>query len=172
MELLVVIVVIGILATITVVSFNGVQQRARDSKRRLDAQTITKGASIWSTFTGKKVYQNGGGYVGTGRGWWSYKDSVDYTTSIEEVIVSAGGVQAGIKDTSHPTGQGGYMLYACRTVDMFAVFAKLEKPTTQDAATMTRWGNTCPSDPNITPVAELQGDPYYMNYAFIFSASP
>lgn len=171
-ELLSVIVIIGILASITVVSFNGVQQRARDSKRRLDVQAIAKGASIWATSTGKKVYQNGGGYAGTGRGWWSHKDTINYTTSIEEVIVSAGGIKAGVKDASHPTGQGGYMLYACRTIDMFAVFTKLEKPTADDAATMTRWGNMCPTDPDVTPVAELQGDPFYMNYAYIFSASP
>ena len=33
-ELLIVIVVIGILAAITIVAFNGVQQRARDAQRR------------------------------------------------------------------------------------------------------------------------------------------
>ena len=39
-ELLIVIVVIGILATITIVAYNGVQQRARDSRRQNDARII------------------------------------------------------------------------------------------------------------------------------------
>lgn len=41
-ELLIVIVVIAILATITIVTFNGIQQRARDNKRHSDAKTIMK----------------------------------------------------------------------------------------------------------------------------------
>lgn len=39
-ELLVAIVVIGILATITVVSYNGIQQRARDSQRVSDVTRL------------------------------------------------------------------------------------------------------------------------------------
>lgn len=42
-ELLIVIVVIGILAAITIVAYNGVQQRARDTQRISDIKTIQKG---------------------------------------------------------------------------------------------------------------------------------
>lgn len=41
-ELLIVIVVIGILAAITIVAYNGVQQRARDAERQQDISTIQK----------------------------------------------------------------------------------------------------------------------------------
>ena len=41
-ELLIVIVVIAILAAITIVAFNGIQQRARDTKRLNDITTMNK----------------------------------------------------------------------------------------------------------------------------------
>jgi prepilin-type N-terminal cleavage/methylation domain-containing protein len=41
-ELLIVIVVIGILAAITIVAYNGIQQRGRDSARRADVSSIKK----------------------------------------------------------------------------------------------------------------------------------
>lgn len=41
-ELLIVIVVIGILAAISIVSYNGIQNRARDSTRRSDVASIQK----------------------------------------------------------------------------------------------------------------------------------
>lgn len=39
-ELLIVIVVIGILATLVIVTFTGIQQKARDSKRKTDVNAI------------------------------------------------------------------------------------------------------------------------------------
>lgn len=41
-ELLIVIVVIAILAAITVVAYNGIQSRARDSERQLDINSVSK----------------------------------------------------------------------------------------------------------------------------------
>lgn len=46
-ELLVVIVIIGILAAITIVSYTGVQASTRDSQRLSDMQTIIKGLEIY-----------------------------------------------------------------------------------------------------------------------------
>jgi prepilin-type N-terminal cleavage/methylation domain-containing protein len=46
-ELLIVIVVIGILSTITVVAYNGVQQRTRDSVRHADAKAIIKALELY-----------------------------------------------------------------------------------------------------------------------------
>lgn len=45
-ELLIVIVVIGILASITIVAFNGVQQRAADTKRQSDMATLLKAITV------------------------------------------------------------------------------------------------------------------------------
>lgn len=45
-ELLIVIVVIAILATITIVSYNSIANRANDSARKSDASLITKAAEL------------------------------------------------------------------------------------------------------------------------------
>lgn len=46
-ELLIVIVVIGILAAITIVSFNGVQSRARDAERTSDMKSLHKALEMF-----------------------------------------------------------------------------------------------------------------------------
>ena len=45
-ELLIVIVVIGILAAITIVAFNGVQQRAKDSRIQSETKSLLKAAEL------------------------------------------------------------------------------------------------------------------------------
>lgn len=51
-ELLIVIVVIGILAAITIVAFNGIQDRARDTQRVQDIQSIVKSLELYKTTYG------------------------------------------------------------------------------------------------------------------------
>ncbi|MGB3945814.1 MAG: prepilin-type N-terminal cleavage/methylation domain-containing protein [Candidatus Saccharimonadales bacterium] len=46
-ELLIVIVIIGILASITIVAFSGVQARARDSQRQTDITAIRKAMELY-----------------------------------------------------------------------------------------------------------------------------
>lgn len=46
-ELLIVIVVIGILAAITIVAYNGVQQRARDAERRSEMASVEKALQMY-----------------------------------------------------------------------------------------------------------------------------
>ncbi len=60
-ELLIVIVVIAILAAITIVAFNGVQQRARDAKRQSDVKTIAKALELY--YTEKGAYPNATNYT-------------------------------------------------------------------------------------------------------------
>lgn len=52
-ELLIVIVVIGILAAITIVSFNGVQSKARDAQRASDVNTIAKALQLYYIDNGR-----------------------------------------------------------------------------------------------------------------------
>jgi prepilin-type N-terminal cleavage/methylation domain-containing protein len=47
-ELLVVIVVIAILAAITIVAYNGIQARARDTQRIQDIKTIAKAHELYN----------------------------------------------------------------------------------------------------------------------------
>jgi type II secretion system protein G len=46
-ELLIVVVVIGILAAIVIVAYNGVQARARDARRLADIQTVNKALQLY-----------------------------------------------------------------------------------------------------------------------------
>ena len=59
-ELLIVIVVIAVLAAITIVAYNGIQQRARDSQRKSDLSQIAKALHIYNV--------NNGNYISTGSG--------------------------------------------------------------------------------------------------------
>ena len=51
-ELLIVIVIIGILAAITIVAYNGIQGRSRDAQRVQDMQTIVKALDLYKTTNG------------------------------------------------------------------------------------------------------------------------
>ena len=51
-ELLIVIVVIGILAAITIVAYNGIQTRARDAKRTADISSIQKAIELYKADNG------------------------------------------------------------------------------------------------------------------------
>lgn len=52
-ELLIVIVVLGILAAITIVAYSGIQQRARDSQRQNDMSELTKVLELYYTDNGR-----------------------------------------------------------------------------------------------------------------------
>ena len=60
-ELLIVIVVIAILAAITIMAYNGIQSRARDSQRAQDIQTIAKALELY--YIDKGEYPNGTNYT-------------------------------------------------------------------------------------------------------------
>lgn len=67
-ELLIVIVVIGILAAITVVAYNGIQGRAKDSKRQADISSLQKALEVYHSVNGGYPACTGGTYqLGTGQ---------------------------------------------------------------------------------------------------------
>lgn len=72
-ELLIVIVVIGILAAITIVAYNGVQQRARDAQRQSDIQTIAKALEMYYIDNG--AYPDGNGSTTINGSWSTTADS-------------------------------------------------------------------------------------------------
>lgn len=55
-ELLIVIVIISILATITIVAYNGIQQRARDTKRSSDVASIQKVLEVYKAQSNDDTY--------------------------------------------------------------------------------------------------------------------
>lgn len=72
-ELLIVIVVIGILAAITIVAYGGIQARARDSLRKNDIDTITKALELYYIDNGK--YPLSGGSTAINAGWSTTADA-------------------------------------------------------------------------------------------------
>lgn len=71
-ELLIVIVVIAILAAITVVAYNGVQARARDSRRAQDLANIQTALRAYEAINGgvKKTYPSAAYTGGVTYGGW------------------------------------------------------------------------------------------------------
>lgn len=63
-ELLIVIVVIGILAAITIVAYNGVQTRARDAKRASDVSSITNALEAYHAINGTYPQETATGGLG------------------------------------------------------------------------------------------------------------
>jgi len=72
-ELLIVIVVIGILASISIVAYNGAQQRARDSVRQNDISEIAKGLELY--YLDNHKYPTSGGTSSTTSGWSTTADN-------------------------------------------------------------------------------------------------
>lgn len=63
-ELLIVIVVIGILAAITIVAYNGIQKRTRDSTRTADTTGVMKAIEMYKAINGTYPDACGGNDVG------------------------------------------------------------------------------------------------------------
>lgn len=84
-ELLIVIVVIGILAAITIVAYNGIQGRARDTQRVQNMQSIVKALELYKTTNG--VYPSA---VGTANaaGWEVSHDGTTATNFLSALVTS------------------------------------------------------------------------------------
>lgn len=80
-ELLIVIVVIAILAAISIVAYNGIQQRARDSRRAQDMSTIKKALLLYDSAHGgvEKTTTFGG----SGTGGWNYSAGTNWLSFLE-----------------------------------------------------------------------------------------
>jgi len=72
-ELLIVIVVIGILAAITIVAYNGIQQRGRDAQRKSDISTMAKALELY--YIDKGSYPPGSGSTSINSGWSTTADA-------------------------------------------------------------------------------------------------
>ncbi|MDB5178024.1 MAG: Type secretion system protein [Candidatus Saccharibacteria bacterium] len=72
-ELLIVIVVIGILAAITIVAYNGIQQRGRDAQRQSDIKTVAKALEMYYLDEGRFPPAQGSASIGSG--WSSTADN-------------------------------------------------------------------------------------------------
>ncbi len=146
-ELLIVIVVIAILAAISIVAYNGVQQRARDSKRTSDIGAIVKGASLWGTDGGKTFADMNASGAGSAIGWFDARYS--NSKSVKEVLVDSGYLANSVQDPINRQVGGSmasaYMIARCDDSDQTTrvILAKLEKSPSQPVAQQV--GRTCTS---------------------------
>lgn len=103
-ELLIVIVVIAILAAITIVAYNGIQQRARDTQRRSDVAAIEKGLKMWTIDNPETPYMTNssgcGGNTGSGHAWFNYRNGTTYPEAMSSCLKSAGYTSGDIIDPS------------------------------------------------------------------------
>lgn len=81
-ELLIVIVVIAILAAISVVAYNGIQQRARDSQRNNDIATIQKALEMYHVDNGGYPTCSNTTYQPGGVRGSCYSDSVNFVAAL------------------------------------------------------------------------------------------
>ncbi len=163
-ELLIVIVIIGILAAITIVAFNGVQARANDSRMKSISSQITKAMMLWNTDSGvapKGGWSSAIAYDGTncsdGTGGWIYKGA--YVCSLEDILLGKNLIPAGLilgapknKNYGTPTdGRTSFMIYPCSGTDRFAFYWFLESPSSSDSTNLAAVETSgCPTAPRLT----------------------
>ena len=97
-ELLIVIVVVAILAAISIVAYNGIQTRARDSMRQQDLAALSKALKLYRVDNDNLVSAGSGcGMGGTGTGWVS---KPSYARSVVECLMDGKYINANIIDPS------------------------------------------------------------------------
>lgn len=133
-ELLIVIVVIAILAAISIVAYNGIQDRAKLAAQVSEMDTIGKAIQLWSAEQGHSLGYSNAGYYGSGYGSF-VGDSGQYTsTSIQELLQDAGylGDDVGGEAFSANT----VLLSPCtdRTSTKWVVMARVSPPPEQPIA--------------------------------------
>ncbi len=141
-ELLIVVVVIAVLASIGLVAYSSVQARARDSIRKSDLTAVQKALSLFYTDQGHWIETGSGcGSNGDGQGWFNYSGGT-YPASIASCLTSAGYTNRNFIDptgglTSSPTAGYTYMKYHCGSGAALRVFiyAKLESEPQSGTAT-------------------------------------
>lgn len=106
-ELLIVIIVIAILATISVLAYNHVQERARDSQRKTDLETMTKAFEMWNMDNPEHQFMTGGsgcgGSSGSGHAWFNHQAGTGYPKSMNDCFKEAGYINEDLIDPSGMT---------------------------------------------------------------------
>lgn len=92
-ELLIVIVVIGILAAITIVAYNGIQARANDSRRLEDASSIQKLLALYKAQNGEYPVEN----PNPGNSTWEISSNTGFLSSLSSFS------SATFRDPKNPT---------------------------------------------------------------------
>jgi prepilin-type N-terminal cleavage/methylation domain-containing protein len=134
-ELLVVISIIGLLATIVMVSLGSARTKARDTRRKVDLEQIVLALEMYYSDYNTYVVP-GTGWQGGSAGWFNYEGGT-YPKSIAHGIEEAEYMSKAPRDPSISSDNEvpQYMKYPCG--NGFYVYARLENPSAEDLATYT-----------------------------------
>jgi general secretion pathway protein G len=159
-ELLIVIVVIGILAAITIVAYNGIQSRARDARVKDAAAKVAQAVQIWSINRGDQLPTGsgygtttpvnngvctggiGGGFAGTGTNACTLEDML-----VDSKLLPANFISSLPPNTNFGgsnTGSLTMMFYQCGGSNFF-LFYSLENPTATDTSDVNNASTACGS---------------------------
>lgn len=165
-EILVVIAIISVLASVVMAALWKARVDARDKSRIVDLNQATVALRLYAEREG--TYQvSGAGNSGTGQGWFSYQNGTSYPASIAETLFDEGLLPAEIHDPLVPAGQhrgaGGHRQYMNYFVIGGAtvgtcLFAQLEDPSAEEEATFS-------NAPISESLRSTLGSSYSMNYA-------
>lgn len=108
-ELITVIVILSILVAITIVSYKGVQARARDSDRRADVTNIAKALEQYYGDNGTYPGVSGTWYISNNANWSTFSSSI--ATIIDDVPKDP--VNTGNPTTANTYGYAYYTGAAC-----------------------------------------------------------
>lgn len=111
MELLVVITIIGLLASVGLASYTRAQARARDAKRQSDLTSLRNALEIY--------YAENNAYLDTGGGWLNIESVLDALIPTYTKVLPA-----------DPGGQGLAYKYRSVTTQGYCLEAKLETAET------------------------------------------
>jgi prepilin-type N-terminal cleavage/methylation domain-containing protein len=135
-ELLIVVGIIGILASVVIVNLTQAKAKSRDTQRRSDLSSIALALESHYSSNGTYVV-SGSGSGGGGNGWFSYT-GYGYP-SVAQGLVTLGHFPSPLLDpsgnqSSYTDTGAGYMIQA--TASGFTVWTNLEVPTTEDTDTL------------------------------------
>lgn len=164
-ELLIVIVVIAVLASITVVAYNGIQERSLDSRMESGVNQLEKAIRLWSTQTAElpkggwsstTALAAGASNCADGSGGWVTTGT--YSCALEDMLVAKQLITSGFA-RSLPTnsayastdGSRSLMFYPCGSSGRYALYWHLRSPTAEDGNSLTYVESQgCPSAPRTT----------------------
>lgn len=164
-ELMVVIVVIGILAAISTVSYNGAQQRARDTKRVHDVDSIVTALTAITTSGKGSFGESDSGYGDVTIGFIDTgPPTAGYTASIKDWLTQNQYLGDGINEPMYVYNTRDYAVTLCQDADVTknrrVVMARLENVPSRTVD--QQLGSIGCSSAWYTI---FLGAPFYMNYA-------
>lgn len=149
-ELLIVIVVIGILAAITIVAYNGIQQRGRDAQRKNDVAAIVKALGLYEVDNGPMYTASGCGANGNGSGYFNYSYGAP-GADMNQCLKNSGHLSRDVLDPNNTSSctLGSltcrkYMKYTCLQSGAVATYVYANLESVGHAATDT--DGTCASN--------------------------